>query len=58
MSRKTIIFLCMFVGSMVGGYVPAIWGDTFFSYTSIFLSGAGGLIGVYAGYKLGDYLGI
>jgi len=58
MSRKTIIWIGMGVGSTVGSLIPALWGDAaLISFSSILLSAVGGIIGIWAGYKMSNYLG-
>ncbi len=52
MSQKTVIYIGLFIGSTVGGAIPALWGDSIFSITSVLLSGAGGIAGIVLGYKL------
>jgi len=44
----------MFVGLYAGSYVPALWGGSLFSMSSIFLGAVGGFIGIWAGYKIGS----
>ncbi|HWQ60577.1 MAG TPA: hypothetical protein VN420_05550 [Candidatus Fimivivens sp.] len=56
MSKK-FIYLFLFIGSTIGGYAPLLWGGSAFSMSSIILSGVGGLIGIYVGYRLGESLG-
>lgn len=51
METKTAVWIGMAVGSTVGSYVPALWGDSFLSYSSVILGGVGGMLGVYLGYK-------
>jgi len=51
MNRK-IIFLFMFIGSALGGYIPLLWGGSAFSFSSVLLSGVGGFMGIYMGYRL------
>jgi hypothetical protein len=51
---KKWIMLGMIVGSFAGSYVPVLWGDSAFSLTSFFFGGLGGLIGIWAGYKIAD----
>jgi hypothetical protein len=53
---KKLIFLGMFLGSLVGGYVPVLWGDSAFSMSSIIFSGIGGFLGIYAGFKLSQQI--
>lgn len=40
------------IGSVVGGYIPLLWGDSFFSFTSILTSGIGSIIGIWLMYKI------
>jgi membrane protein YqaA with SNARE-associated domain len=51
MSRKTIIMIGMFIGSIAGQSLVVLLGADTFSITSILGSGAGGVIGVWLGYK-------
>jgi hypothetical protein len=50
MSRKKLIMLGMVVGSIAGGYLPALFG---FDGLMVSLLGSfiGGIIGVWVGYK-------
>jgi hypothetical protein len=50
MSRKKLIMLGMFVGSIAGGYLPALFG---FDGLIISLLGSsiGGIMGIWIGYK-------
>ncbi len=52
MSKKTVVLIGMTVGSVVGGYVPSIWGAGIFSFASLFGSGIGGALGIFIAYKL------
>lgn len=54
MSRKQLIWIGVFVGSTLGGFVPALWGASAFSFSSVIFSFVGGLLGIYAGFKLGS----
>lgn len=50
MSRKKLIMIGMIAGSIVGGYLPALFGlDEFM--VSLLGSFIGGIIGVWIGYK-------
>ncbi len=52
---KTVVFICMSVGSLIGGYLPVLFGVSAFSFTSVITSAVGGIIGVFVGLRLGDY---
>jgi uncharacterized membrane protein YoaK (UPF0700 family) len=48
-----LIWLGMFVGSTIGGFVPMLWGDGALSLSSVFFSAVGGVLGIWLGYRLG-----
>jgi len=52
MSAKTAVMLGMIVGSSVGGYAPILIGISPLSFTSLFTSAIGGIIGIIIAYKL------
>ncbi len=54
MEQKTMIWIGLFVGSTIGGMIPGLWGDNFLSMWSVLLTAVGGLIGIWAGFKLGE----
>ncbi|MDO8471162.1 MAG: hypothetical protein Q7S49_00935 [bacterium] len=54
MNSKSIIWVGMFVGSALGGYVPLLWGGSLFSFTSVILTAAGGVLGIYFGFKISN----
>ena len=43
----------MIIGSVAGGYIPLLWGDSAFSVASVLFSAVGGFLGIWAGYKIG-----
>lgn len=46
------ITIGVLIGSTLGGFMPAFWGDdALFSITGILCSTAGGFVGIWAGYK-------
>ena len=49
---KSFIWVGMFVGSTIGAYIPALWGGSLFSFTSIILTAIGGFAGIWAGFKV------
>lgn len=56
MNTKVMIWIGMFVGSTVAGFIPELWGSSFLSMAGFFCSVAGALIGIWAGYKLANSL--
>jgi uncharacterized membrane protein len=55
---KKLIWGGMFVGSTAGGFLPMLWNSSAFSMSSVLLSAVGGVLGIYAGLKLAQMLGI
>lgn len=55
MSTKTLVFLGMTIGSVVGGYLATLLGAGVFSYSSVLLSSAGAIAGIFIGYKLSNF---
>ena len=55
---KTFIMTGLFLGSIAGGYAPALWGGSVFSFSSLFLSGLGALVGIWIGFKFTQRLDI
>ena len=56
MSSKAFIYLFIFIGAAVGGWVPTLWGASAFGVASIIGSTIGGLVGIWAGYKLSQMI--
>jgi hypothetical protein len=56
MVPKWFIWFCFFVGSLIGAYVPMLWGGGFFSFSSVVFSAFGGLTGIFVAIKIGNYL--
>ena len=50
---RSLVWLGLFVGSTLGGMVPALWGGDTFSMAGVVLSTVGGALGIWAGYRLG-----
>lgn len=54
MDTKKSIMFWMIVGSVVGGYIPALWDSGIFSLSSVLFSALGGFTGIWFGYRLGS----
>lgn len=53
MESKKTIYLGMFVGGLIGGYVPSlVWGAGVFSFSSLLGNAIGAIIGIYIAFKL------
>jgi hypothetical protein len=50
---KQLVWFGLFVGSTLGSFVPLLWGDSVLSFSSIVFSAVGGLLGIWAGYRIG-----
>lgn len=55
---KGLIIIFMIIGSSIGGYLPVLWGGSFLSFSSVILSGIGGVAGIWAGYKIAKRIGM
>jgi hypothetical protein len=51
-SRYPLIWIGMLAGSVLGGFVPGLWGSGVLSLGSIACSGIGGAAGIWIGYRL------
>ena len=61
LSRADVFWLCypadmgsavwigIFVGSTIGGFVPELWGGDMISYSGVLLSGVGAFMGLWLG---------
>jgi hypothetical protein len=54
MDRSKLIWLGVFVGGAVGSYIPALWGSSLLSISSILLSGLGSIVGIWVAFKISD----
>lgn len=56
MSTKTLVWICVTIGSLVGGYIPTLFGQSIFSLSSFIWSGIGSIVGIWVGIKIGSQL--
>jgi hypothetical protein len=54
---KKMIWGGLAIGSTIGGAIPFLWTLNPFSFSSIFLTAIGGVIGIWCGYKLAKVTG-
>jgi hypothetical protein len=55
MTRK-LVWAGLFIGSTIGGMLPALWGDDMLLLSGFLLSMAGGAVGIWVGYRIGQSL--
>jgi len=51
MPSKTAYYAAAILGSVVGGFIPTLWGAGFLSISSLIFSTLGALLGIYLVYK-------
>ncbi|MBI3872637.1 MAG: hypothetical protein HY304_06145 [candidate division Zixibacteria bacterium] len=56
MNTKSLIWIGMFVGSTVAGFLPYLWGEGMLSISGFVCSSVGGLLGIWVGYRVGNSL--
>jgi hypothetical protein len=54
MGSRSVIGLCVGFGSIVGGYVPALWGASSFSMVSFLFGVVGAAAGIWAGIRIAE----
>ena len=52
MESKKLMYLFIFVGGTIGGYVPYLWGAPYFSFSSLIFNALGALLGIWLSFKL------
>ena len=52
MSQKAQFTWAALIGSIIGGYIPSLWGADFLSLSGLVMSTVGGIIGIAIFYKL------
>lgn len=55
MSLKSKIWIGVFLGSIIGGFIPSLWGGELYSMSGIIFNTLGGVVGAVVAYeKFGD----
>jgi predicted MFS family arabinose efflux permease len=52
MPSRTLVWFAILIGSTIGGVIPELWGAEMLSFTSLLLSGIGGLVGLWIAFKM------
>jgi uncharacterized membrane protein YeaQ/YmgE (transglycosylase-associated protein family) len=53
---KILIYIFLTIGSIAGGWIPTLWGAGALSMQSFLGGFIGAIMGIWAGYKLGQYI--
>jgi len=58
MNPKSLIWIGVFIGSTLGGWIPTLFMGTsgLFSFSAVIGSTVGGVVGIWAGYKLSQMI--
>jgi len=51
MPSKGVVYLAAFIGSIVGGFIPGLWGAGFLSFSSIIFSALGAIAAIILVFK-------
>jgi hypothetical protein len=51
---KKFVWIGMFVGSSIGNMLPTLWGGDAISLSGVMFALAGGFIGIWVGYRIGQ----
>ena len=54
MESNKLIWIGMTVGTVVGSFIPLLWGAGELSMSSIIFSAIGGFAGIWLGFRLGQ----
>lgn len=49
---KKVVMLGMVFGSIIGGYLPTLFGASAFSFSSVLFASIGGIFGIWLSFKL------
>jgi hypothetical protein len=51
---RSVIGLCLVAGSVVGGFIPTLWGASSLGVASLLFSGVGAIAGVLIGARVSE----
>lgn len=53
--NKTVLYIFITIGGMVGGYIPTLFGADGFSPWAIITSTIGSIVGIFVAKRISDY---
>jgi hypothetical protein len=51
---RSVIMMCATFGTLLGGFVPMMWGASGLGLQSLVFSGVGGVAGLWAGLRIAE----
>ena len=51
---RSVISLCAVFGTVIGGFVPALWGNNGIGLAGVLFGALGGIAGLWLGVRLSD----
>jgi len=51
---RSAIWIGIFVGSTIGGFIPELWGGDMLSYSGVLCSGLGAFLGLWLGSRVSN----
>ncbi|MBV8065195.1 MAG: hypothetical protein JOY73_06710 [Actinobacteria bacterium] len=51
---RGVIGMGVMMGTLIGSFVPSLWGASQFGMQSLLFSGVGGVIGLWAGFRIAE----
>ena len=49
---RSVTGLCIAMGTLLGGFAPALWGDSGFSLAAVLTTALGGVAGLWVGLRI------
>jgi hypothetical protein len=56
MNTKHFIWIATIICGYIGGFIPTLWGASGFSFSTIIGNTLGGILGVFIGFKLSQWV--
>jgi uncharacterized membrane protein YeaQ/YmgE (transglycosylase-associated protein family) len=51
MLSKGVVYVAAFIGSIIGGFIPSLWGAGFLSFSSLIFSAVGAIAAIVLVFK-------
>ena len=54
MNSKKLVLIGATIGSVIGGFIPGLWGADMFSLSPLIFGSLGAVVGIYIGFKISN----